>query len=50
MVAHVISQAKALKLRYNELTMQLTARLVRALSDSENSKTANLTLRNLYVR
>jgi len=30
---------KALKLRYNELTMQLTAGVVRALSDSVNSKT-----------
>jgi len=30
---------KALKLRYNELTMQLTTGLVRELSDSVNSKT-----------
>jgi len=30
---------KALKLRYNELTMQLTAGLVRALGGSVNSKT-----------
>jgi len=33
---------KAIKLRYNELTMLLTTGLVRALSDSVNSKTANL--------
>jgi len=36
---------KALKLRYNELTMQLTTDLVRALSDSVNSKAANLTVK-----
>jgi len=42
---------KAIKLRYNELTMQLTTGLVRALSDSVNSKPANLTVkRRLHVR
>jgi len=42
---------KELKLRYKELTMKLTTGLVRALSDSVNSKTANLTVkRRLHVR
>ena len=36
---------KALKLRYNELTMLLTTGLVGALSDSVNSKTAKLTVK-----
>jgi len=36
---------QALKLRYNELAMQLTTSLVRALSDSVNSKAANLTVK-----
>jgi len=51
--AHVITvvKAKALKLRYNELTMQLTKGYVRAFSDSVNSKTAISTVeRNLHVR
>jgi len=44
------SSVKALKLHYNELTMQLTTGLVRTLSDSVNSKTANLTVkRRLHV-
>jgi len=41
----------ALKLRYNELAMQLTTSRVRARSDSVNSKTANLTVkRSLHVK
>jgi len=41
----------ALKLRYKELTMQFTTGLVRALSHSVNSKTANLTVKSrLHVR
>ena len=36
---------KALKLRYNELTMLFATGLVRALSDSVNSKIANLTVK-----
>jgi len=45
------SKVKALKLRYNELTMQLTTGLVIALSDSVNSNTANLTVnRCLRIR
>jgi len=36
---------KALKLCYNELTVLLTTGLIRALSDSVNSKTANLTVK-----
>jgi len=45
------SKAKALKLRYNELTMHFTTGQVRALSDRVKSKAANLTVKcNLHVR
>jgi len=44
------SYGQALKLRYNELATQLTTGLVRALSDSVDSKAAKLTVkRSLHV-
>jgi len=43
--------SEGIKLRYNELAMQLTIGWIRAPSDSVNSKTANLTVkRSLHVR
>jgi len=43
--AHFISCARTSKLRYNKLTMQLTTGSVRALSNSINYITANLTVK-----